>query len=88
MKEQAKREIEEMVRESSQTPMNCCLCSNPADMRGVFCPTSQEFSEKIGAPKGKTRVVVYPICQKCMRDPFAQLKAEEWMLKKAATQRN
>lgn len=83
----AGEQIKEMLQESMKQEMDCCLCRKHADVRSVFIPESG-FSEKLGAPKGKTRVIVYPICESCAQDPFAKLKAEDWLLKQAAIGRN
>jgi hypothetical protein len=46
----------------------CQLCGATSAYFGVFFPP-QEFSARIGAPKGKTRVVFYRVCESCYELP-------------------
>jgi len=46
---------------SSQHYENCIICKHRTRNRGMYFP---ENSVELGAPEGKTRVVIYPICYK------------------------
>ncbi len=45
----------------------CVLCGAPARSRCIFAP---DDSREYGAPKGKTRVIVYGLCAVCKRPSF------------------
>lgn len=79
--------ILEPLEASMRQRLDCWLCGKAADMRGVFIPIG-EMSQKIGAPVGKTRVVIYPICSTCHLDPFSEIRIEEILMQQAAAARN
>lgn len=62
-------QINAAVWKSAQCFMQCLLCDELTQSRGVFVPDNpQEFY--LGTPdKDKTRVVLHPICEKCFSVP-------------------
>lgn len=57
----------------------CILCGVRADI-GVALFPDDDFAKKIGQPRGKCRVVVYPICSKCQKKKDASKRAEQEIL--------
>jgi hypothetical protein len=52
--------------ERTQPP--CLLCNAPSTVTGLFLPTD---SQLWGAPIGRQRTVVYPLCSNCADRPDA-----------------
>lgn len=57
-----KHQIDQAVEESMKQDLPCCLCSEPTRNRGVFIPDDPKASQIGEPPKGKTRIVIYPLC--------------------------
>jgi hypothetical protein len=57
----------------------CALCGRPAASVGVWIPT-KTCSQRLGAPPGKVRVVVYALCANCVAQPGAQDRVEAGLL--------
>ena len=60
----------------------CCLCAGKADAVGVFEPAAAE-AEKYCVPPRKQRLIFYPICDSCRREPGA-LERIETVLQRGA----
>ena len=61
------KKMREAFRRGYGTPGLCVLCGKVTGSRGVFLPKG---SGELGAPEGKYRVVIYPLCndhQKTMK---------------------
>ncbi len=52
-------------------PRFCELCGRPSTGVHVFYPSD---SPKYGAPPGKQRVILLPICETCEREPLENLE--------------
>jgi len=66
------------IQEAQKKP--CILCGKKADAAGVFIPDNPEFAAKIGQPKGKTRLCVYSICDRCHKKSDWMERVEQSML--------
>ena len=64
----------EMVR-SSGAP--CLFCGDAATAVGAFAPTRPEYRAAVGAPAGKTRVLLYPVCTPCAEYNMQHLEYTE-----------
>ena len=66
---QRKELLDRIIRDPAGHGIHSCpLCHGRVVFVGVFSP-NQEFGERIGQPKGKTRLTVYGLCEPCMRLP-------------------
>lgn len=43
----------------------CRLCSAGFTRVGVFVPTDADLARRLGQPEGKTRYVLYGLCDRC-----------------------
>ncbi len=77
----AKR-ISELVKASAAAPAPCCLCEAPTRSRGVFAPYR---STDFGAPDGKQRVLIYPICGGHKMTPESHRRIEGLLIGKLTT---
>lgn len=59
---------------SIKPPTHCELCGRRGDEVGVFVP-HEHFSKRLAAPDGKTRVVLYAACSRCLK----KLGQQEYM---------
>jgi hypothetical protein len=57
--EEKMEKLIEIAMEHGKTEEPCVLCNTPTHRRCLFMP---ENSEEWGAPKGKQRFIVYPLC--------------------------
>lgn len=53
--------VKQALAESMKNFEDCVLCGKRTRNRGIYIPND---SKEIGAPEGKTRVVIYAICYK------------------------
>jgi hypothetical protein len=58
----------------------CHICGAPGVYVGIFFP-NQEFSIRIGAPKGKIRTVFYRLCEDCSQLPNGRELVEAGILR-------
>lgn len=66
--------------------LGCALCRTPdIKVTAIFQPT-EAFSKRIGAPKGKLRMIVYGLCEKCVLLPGLADLVEGEILKKMTVQ--
>jgi hypothetical protein len=66
-----------------RTPNVCLLCGKPAVSRGIWVATPSA-SERMGAARGKLRVISYGLCRGCQALPDVQERVEELLFKEAA----
>lgn len=59
--EQDAKRVVNAVLKSAERYEPCLLCKTPTLNRGIFAPKN---SQRYGAPKGKTRYIVYALCEK------------------------
>lgn len=57
----------------------CILCGRKPYKVGIWTPTP-EYSRRLGAPPGKTRLATYCVCRKCFRRPDAGTAVEDKIL--------
>jgi len=56
----------------------CILCGRtPAGGAGIWVPTSDYDRLAVRAPRGKVRLVVYPLCQPCQATPGVYDRVEK-----------
>ena len=48
----------------------CVFCGRAAELVGTFVPTDPGYRLLIGAPAGKARCLVYPLCEGCADDEW------------------
>ena len=70
-----REEAEAFVRPAAA---ECTLCGRPPAYVGLFFP---DDPQKYGAPAGKTRVVVYGLCETCNSRPGVADEAEAKILR-------
>jgi hypothetical protein len=76
----------ETLAEALDTARGCTLCkSRSAPNKALFVPT-EKFSRRIGAPKGKLRVLTYALCEPCSQLPGVVELVEIEILKRLAVQ--
>ncbi len=51
----------------------CILCNRRPNLTGMFFPNKPA---NYGAPPGKMRIIMYPICSKCRRKPGSSARVE------------
>ena len=69
------RELAETIQRMAALP--CLLCGRtPACGVGAWVPDNPVDRFIIGAPAGRTRITVYPLCQVCFSRPGAPERAE------------
>ena len=56
-------EVELAVKKSMEHPMPCASCNSSTLNRGVYIAGDPN---RVSTPKGKSRYVVYPICDECL----------------------
>jgi hypothetical protein len=78
--------LEASVEETLGAGKPCVLCDRPALHAGVWFPT-RRYSRYLGAAPGKAKVLVYPLCGLCLRDPRCAPKVEEAILSRRRLQR-
>jgi hypothetical protein len=59
--------------------LECCLCGHAAKQIGVFSP-NENFARRIGQRSGKQRIVMYGLCESCLRLPDRNARVEQAML--------
>lgn len=59
-----KNQIDRALEKSMQQDMPCILCGEPTRNRGVFMPNDPSSSHLGTPPAGKTRTVIYALCEK------------------------
>jgi hypothetical protein len=86
-KDDAVPPIPDWLREGAEKvgetfPTTSYLCGAPAAVVGVFVPTTEEVAREFNcvAPEGKTRSIVYALCQACLNTPGAEERVEERFL--------
>lgn len=62
-------EQEKRLRDALKHPekyglTRCVLCAGPPAFIGVFGP-NPDFARRLGAPKGKQRLILYAVCNNC-----------------------
>ncbi|HYI92017.1 MAG TPA: hypothetical protein VEX68_00595 [Bryobacteraceae bacterium] len=62
----------------------CKLCGRPMTQVCIFVPTDHSFALRIGQKSGKTRVVLYGLCDACLLLPDRNERIEAGMVKAAA----
>lgn len=67
----------------TRPPGPCLLCGARAAWRGIWHP-SAECNRALGAPSGKTRIVVYSLCAGCNTLSDAVTRVEDCILADAA----
>lgn len=81
--------VERLAKANSPAAMKqlqvCKLCGVPAETIGIFV-ADEAFSRRIGAPKGKTRMVAYGLCVECLEHPDAADRVEDLILKECQVQ--
>jgi hypothetical protein len=63
---------------------SCLLCRRDGKYTCVF-PTVESFAKRIGTPKGKTRVIYYSLCDRCLTPENEEetfTRVEEELLKR------
>jgi len=76
----------ETLAEALDTARGCTLCKSPdAPNKALFVPT-EAFSRRIGAPKGKLRLLTYAVCVPCSQLPGVVDLVEAEILKRLAVQ--
>lgn len=55
----------------------CVLCKNPAHLLGVYKPGDPKT---VQAPAGKTRLIIYGLCEGCAQQPDSAVRVEEKIL--------
>ena len=58
----------------------CKLCGAAITRMCVFVPFKQDFARRIGQPAGKTRIVVYGLCDICYVLPDRNERVEAEIL--------
>lgn len=76
-----KNAIDRAVEKSMEKDMPCVLCGQATGHRGVFMPNTPKDSLLGPPPPGKTRMVIYALCEKHPQDD-ATAKAVETALEK------
>ena len=61
---QEKDKLSLALEQSMKHDLPCCLCGQPTGNRGVFIPKDPKASHLGAPPKGKTRTVIYALCDK------------------------
>jgi hypothetical protein len=64
----------------------CLLCGVPGTLVGVWQP-SPTWQPRVGAPEGKTRLVIYSLCAPCAARADAGTRVENLVLATAARRR-
>lgn len=57
-------QIDRAIEKSMQQDRPCILCGEATRNRGVFIPNDPEQSHLGSPPAGKTRTVIYALCDK------------------------
>jgi hypothetical protein len=75
----------QMVEDACHNPWKygvaaCSLCSDVAISTTVLFVPNETFAKKIGEPKGKQRVMVYALCERCFELPDRDDKVERAIL--------
>ena len=65
----------------------CILCEKKSGGAGVFIP-DEEFAAKIGKPKKKLRLFVYPLCSRCQKKKNFPELVEDILLADTLAKRN
>jgi hypothetical protein len=65
----------------------CILCERIAGGAGVFVP-DEEFAAKVGKPKNKLRLFVYPLCARCQKKKNFPELVEDILLADTLSRRN
>lgn len=64
----------------------CTLCKSPnAAIKAIFVPPPG-FSQRIGAPEGKIRVMTYALCEPCYQLPGVADLVEAEILRRLGVQ--
>jgi hypothetical protein len=80
------RGLPEAPAEALDMPKCCTLCKSPnAPIEGLFIPP-EGFSQRIGAPADKTRLLTYALCEPCYQLPGKADLVEAEILKLMAVQ--
>lgn len=74
---------ERLARLRKETPSKCLLCKRRPRCFGVFVP-KESTSRDLGAPAGKTRLVSYGVCLKCLKLPDVMKRIENRILASTA----
>ena len=53
------------MKKQNQRPWPCAVCGQPSTVLGCFIPGESEQMQ-YGAPAGKTRVLFYGLCDRCI----------------------
>ena len=61
----------------------CRLCSTGFTRVGVFVPTDIDLARRLGQPSGKTRIVLYGLCDRCYALPDRNERIEAAILERA-----
>lgn len=81
------KEAQKLVAAALKDPraygIESCIVCKSGDITnvGLFVPTNPTFASRIGQPKGKTRVVVYALCESCFDSPNRDAQVEAAMIK-------
>ena len=62
----------------------CTICREPMAMVGIFFPVAS-FAQRLGEPPGKRRLMVYVLCEDCVRLPDWQARLEAIFLEGASS---
>lgn len=80
-------QIDRAVEKSMQQDMPCILCGETTRNRGVFIPDDPRQSHLGSPPAGKTRTVIYALCDRHPQNS-ATSKAVELALESKMLSRN
>jgi hypothetical protein len=65
----------------SPASMKCALCPNVAVYAALFVPKNEAVSRHLGAPKGKTRMISYGLCERCAALPDRNARVETYIFR-------
>ena len=65
------KRVIQMLEDAKKGP--CILCNSPSVQSVLFIPTNQA---DFGGMPGKTRILVYGLCQRCFDNPNSLNQAE------------